>query len=92
MRLDNIMWGNLTDLMLCRASTLLIRLNIVPTKGRKALSWARCPVEVSAEGVEGSMNLPVVVAILFDDVLQEHQLGLQAVFITESSGSVYQSG
>jgi hypothetical protein len=41
--------------------------------------------------VEGSVDLPVIVAILFEDVLQEHQLGLQAVFITESSGSVYQS-
>jgi hypothetical protein len=42
--------------------------------------------------VEGSVDLPVAVAILSEDVLQEHQLGLQAVFITESSGSVYQSG
>jgi hypothetical protein len=33
-RLDKFMWGKSTDLMLCRASTLLIRLNIVPTKGR----------------------------------------------------------
>jgi hypothetical protein len=41
--------------------------------------------------VEGSVDLPVVVAILFEDVLQEKQLSLQAVFITESSGSVYES-
>jgi hypothetical protein len=32
--------------------------------------------------VEGSVDLPVVVAILFEDVPQEHQLGLQAVFMT----------
>jgi hypothetical protein len=38
--------------------------------------------------VEVSVDLPVVVAILSEDVLQEHQLGLQTVFITESSGSV----
>jgi hypothetical protein len=42
--------------------------------------------------VEGSVDLPVVVAILLEDIPQEHELGLQAVFITESSGSVYQSG
>jgi hypothetical protein len=36
------------------------------------------------------MELPVAVAFLSEDVLQEHQLGLQAVFITESSGPVYQ--
>jgi hypothetical protein len=41
--------------------------------------------------VEGSVDLPVVVAILYEDVPQEHQLGLQAVFFTQSSGSVYQS-
>jgi hypothetical protein len=41
--------------------------------------------------VEGSVDLPVIVAILFEDVLQEQQLGLQAVFIPKSSGSVYQS-
>jgi hypothetical protein len=39
--------------------------------------------------VEGSVDLPVIVAI---DAPQKQQLGLQAVFITESSGSVYQSG
>jgi hypothetical protein len=38
-RLDNLMWGKTTDLMLCRASILLIRLNTVPTKGRKATEW-----------------------------------------------------
>jgi hypothetical protein len=42
--------------------------------------------------IEGSVDLPVIVAILFEGVLQEHQLNLQAVFITESSGSVYQIG
>jgi hypothetical protein len=41
--------------------------------------------------VEGSVDLPVVVTILFEDISQEHQLGLQAVFITESSGHVHQS-
>jgi hypothetical protein len=41
---------------------------------------------------EGCVDLPVVVAILFEDIHQEHQLGLQAVFITKSSGSVYWSG
>jgi hypothetical protein len=41
--------------------------------------------------VEGSVDLPVIVAILFEDVLQEQQLSLQAVFITESSSYVYQS-
>jgi hypothetical protein len=33
--------------------------------------------------VKGSVDLPVVVAILFEDVPQEHQLGLKAVFIRE---------
>jgi hypothetical protein len=42
--------------------------------------------------VYGSVDLPAVVAILFEDILQEHQLGLQAVFMTKSSGSLYQSG
>jgi hypothetical protein len=32
---------------------------------------------------EGSVDLPVVVAILFEGVPQEHQLGLQAVFHRE---------
>jgi hypothetical protein len=41
--------------------------------------------------VKGSVDLPVVVAILFEDVPQEQQLGLQAVFITKSSGPVRQS-
>jgi hypothetical protein len=37
------------------------------------------------------VDLSVAVATSSEDVLQEHQLGLQAVFITESSGSVYLS-
>jgi hypothetical protein len=37
------------------------------------------------------VDLPVVVAILFEDIIHEQQLGLQAIFITEISGSVYQS-
>jgi hypothetical protein len=41
--------------------------------------------------VEGAVDLSVVITILFEDVPQEHQFGLQAVFITESSGSVHQS-
>jgi hypothetical protein len=36
--------------------------------------------------VEGSEDLPVVVAILFEDVPQEHQLGMQAVLISDRSG------
>jgi hypothetical protein len=40
--------------------------------------------------VEGSVDLSVVVAILLEDVPQEHQFGLQAVFITESSGPMHQ--
>jgi hypothetical protein len=42
--------------------------------------------------VKGSLDLPVVVAILFEDVPQECQLGLQAVFITNNCGTVYKSG
>jgi hypothetical protein len=42
--------------------------------------------------VESCVDMPVVVAIMFGEVPQEHQLGLQAVFITLNSGSVYQSG
>jgi hypothetical protein len=34
-RRDNFMCGKRTDFMLCRASTLLNQLDIVPTKGRK---------------------------------------------------------
>jgi hypothetical protein len=41
--------------------------------------------------VEGTVDLPVGVTILFEDVPQEHQLGLQAVSITESSDPVHQS-
>jgi hypothetical protein len=41
--------------------------------------------------VEGSLDLPVVVAIPFEDVPQEHQFNLYALFITESSGPVNQS-
>jgi hypothetical protein len=44
------------------------------------------------ETVHGSVNLPVFVTILFEGVPQEHQLGLQAIFIKKGSGSVYQSG
>jgi hypothetical protein len=40
--------------------------------------------------VAGSVDLLVVVAILFEDITQETQLGLQAVFITETSGPVLQ--
>jgi hypothetical protein len=49
-RLDNFIWGKPTDVMLCQASTLLIQLNIVPTKGRKATelgllsSWSKCTI------------------------------------------------
>jgi hypothetical protein len=39
--------------------------------------------------VEGSVDLPVVVGILSEDVSQEHHLGLQTVFITERSGPVH---
>jgi hypothetical protein len=37
------------------------------------------------------VDLSVIAAILFEDVLQVHQLGLQALFITESSGPMHQS-
>jgi hypothetical protein len=43
------------------------------------------------KAVEGSVDLLVIVAILFEDVPQEHQLGLLVVFITESSVSSYKS-
>jgi hypothetical protein len=33
--------------------------------------------------VESSVDLPVVVTIVSEDVFQEHHLGLQAVFIRE---------
>jgi hypothetical protein len=42
--------------------------------------------------IENSVTLPVFVAILFEVVPQEHQLGLQVDFITPNSGSVYLSG
>jgi hypothetical protein len=38
-----------------------------------------------------ALDLLIVVAILFGDIPQEHQLGLQAVFITESSGPMHQT-
>jgi hypothetical protein len=41
--------------------------------------------------VEGSVDLLVIIAIMFEDVPEEHQFGLQVVFITESSGPVHQS-
>jgi hypothetical protein len=41
--------------------------------------------------VEDSVDLPVTVAILFEDVPQEHQFGRQAVFITEISDSMHQN-
>jgi hypothetical protein len=41
--------------------------------------------------VEGSVDLVIVVAILFEDIPQKHQFSLQAVVITESSGPVHQS-
>jgi hypothetical protein len=37
------------------------------------------------------MDLPLIVANLLEDFPQEHQFGLQSVFITESSGPVNQS-
>jgi hypothetical protein len=40
--------------------------------------------------VEGSVYLQVLVAILFEGIPQEHQLGLQAV-ITDSSGPMHQN-
>jgi hypothetical protein len=45
------MWGKPTDLKLCQAITLLIRLNIGPTNGKKAtLSLAYPPVDLHARG------------------------------------------
>jgi hypothetical protein len=41
--------------------------------------------------VESSVDWPVVLAILFENVPQEHQLRLQAVFFTKSFGSVHQN-
>jgi hypothetical protein len=41
--------------------------------------------------VDGSVDLPVIVAILFEDVPQEHQLSLHAVFITQSSSPMLNS-
>jgi hypothetical protein len=38
------------------------------------------------------MNLPVGVAILPENVSQEHQLHMKAVLITQSSSPVYQCG
>jgi hypothetical protein len=37
------------------------------------------------------VDLPIVLTILFEDVPQEHQLGLQAVFITDKSGSEWKA-
>jgi hypothetical protein len=34
--------------------------------------------------VEGSVDLPVLVAILFEDIPQEHQLGLEAVSVMKA--------
>jgi hypothetical protein len=39
--------------------------------------------------VEGSVDLPVIVAIKLEGVPQEHKLGLQAAFIIDSSGPVH---
>jgi hypothetical protein len=39
----------------------------------------------------GSVDLPIIAAIPFEDVPQEHQLGLKAVFITEISGRMHHS-
>jgi hypothetical protein len=41
--------------------------------------------------VEDSVDLSGDANILFDDVSQEEQLGLQAVLITDSSGSLNHS-
>jgi hypothetical protein len=38
--------------------------------------------------VKDYVDLPVIVAILFEDIAQEHQLSLQAAFITKGSGAV----
>jgi hypothetical protein len=78
------------DLM-CQASTLLILLNIGLTEGRKITEvdfvvWLN-DIRMT---VEGSVDLPVITN-MFQDILEEHQLGLHAVLIIESSGSLHQS-
>jgi hypothetical protein len=42
--------------------------------------------------VEDSVDLPVVLTILPENVLQEHQLHMQALLIALSSSSVHQCG
>jgi hypothetical protein len=42
--------------------------------------------------LKGPANLPVGVAILPENVPQEHQLHMKAVLITQSSSPVYQCG
>jgi hypothetical protein len=48
------MWGKPTDLMFCCTTTLLIRLNIVPTRDRKATElvllsgWSKCGRQLRA--------------------------------------------
>jgi hypothetical protein len=64
-----------------------LRLNIVPTKGREVTELGSSGLSKCGRQLRA---LPVIVAILFEDVPQEHQLGLQGVFIAKSSGSVYQ--
>jgi hypothetical protein len=39
--------------------------------------------------VEGPVDLPIVVVLLFEDVPQEHQLGLQAVFLPQPDNEPY---
>jgi hypothetical protein len=63
-----------TDLTLCQVGTLLIQFNIGPTKGQEGdraglVFWLTC-VRMT---VEGFVDLPVVVvAILSEDIPQEH--------------------
>jgi hypothetical protein len=39
--------------------------------------------------VESSVDLPVIVAILFENAPQEEQLSLQTIFITENSDPMH---
>jgi hypothetical protein len=66
-------------------------LNIVPTKGRKVNECGVVQLTKIWMTGEGSVHMLVVVTILFEDIPQEHQLSLQAVFITNNSGPVHQS-
>jgi hypothetical protein len=67
--------------MLCRDSTLLIRLNIVPTEQEGDSVWIIIGLTDVLMMVKDSVYLPVILTFLPESVPQEQRLHMPVVLI-----------